>query len=255
MLVDSFIFYNELDLLEYRLTVLGDIVDYFVLVEATHTIQADPKPLFFADNKDRYQKWLHKIIHIVIEDMPNSSDTFVNETFQRNCIDRGIKQLNLSDDDLLMISDADEIANPKLLGPLKNIKLIDMYILLQDYYMYSLNYKLQDQWHYFKIMPFHIYRDRYFSKPQICREIQEYQDKDTQCNYITKGGWHFSYFGKPEVILQKIHAFSLGSKNVTMEELKGKLTNGLAYYTNQKMAYTDIDYTIPNLDFLLNLKV
>ena len=36
-IIDCFIFYNELDMLELRLTELNDIVDYFVLVECTKT--------------------------------------------------------------------------------------------------------------------------------------------------------------------------------------------------------------------------
>ena len=41
IIVDSFIFYNELDMLEFRLTELNDVVDYFVIVEATHTFSGN----------------------------------------------------------------------------------------------------------------------------------------------------------------------------------------------------------------------
>ena len=36
-IIDSFIFYNELDLLEYRLSILNEYVDYFILVESSYT--------------------------------------------------------------------------------------------------------------------------------------------------------------------------------------------------------------------------
>ena len=44
-IIDCFIFYNELDLLEYRLNILNDVVDYFVIVESTHTFVGKEKVL------------------------------------------------------------------------------------------------------------------------------------------------------------------------------------------------------------------
>lgn len=257
LLVDCFIFYNELDLLEYRLKTYGDVVDYFVIVEATDTIQGEPKPLFFGDNKDRFKEYLHKIVHVVVKDMPNDlTDAFVNEGFQRNCIDRGLQMLPLSPDDLILISDADEFPNKELLQAIKNIGLNDMYVLLQDYYMYSINYKIYDKWYYAKILPFGVYCEKYDRKPQHIREIQQHQ---TECNYLTKGGWHFSYFGRPEVLWQKINAFSLGGgyrKEMTLEDVKFKLEHGIGFYNNEFMNYTPVAENTnppPNLELLLKL--
>ena len=49
-IVDCFTFYNETDLLKYRLRVLDDTVDYFILVEARQTHAGNPKPLFYKEN-------------------------------------------------------------------------------------------------------------------------------------------------------------------------------------------------------------
>ena len=57
---DCFTFFNELDLLEIRLNELNDVVDYFVLVEATTTYSGKPKELYFQKNKDRYKKFEKK---------------------------------------------------------------------------------------------------------------------------------------------------------------------------------------------------
>ena len=43
MLIDCFLFYNEIDLLKYRLYLLDDLVDFFVIVEATHTFVGNTK--------------------------------------------------------------------------------------------------------------------------------------------------------------------------------------------------------------------
>ena len=55
-IIDCFIFYNELDMLTYRLNILNDVVDYFVLVESNHTFVGKEKPLFYQDNKHLFEK-------------------------------------------------------------------------------------------------------------------------------------------------------------------------------------------------------
>ncbi len=66
MKYDVFRFFNELDLLELRLNILDAHVDYFVLVEATKTFSGLDKPLYYQENKERFAKWNHKIIHHII---------------------------------------------------------------------------------------------------------------------------------------------------------------------------------------------
>ena len=103
-IIDCFIFYNELDMLTYRLNILNDIVDYFVLVEATHTFIGKEKPLFYQDNKHLFEKFNHKIIHVIVDDFPHKypdinigkNEQWRNEIFQRNCISRGIDKLELN---------------------------------------------------------------------------------------------------------------------------------------------------------------
>ena len=51
-IVDCFTFYNELELLNYRLNILDDVVDYFVIVEATHTFIGNEKKLYFNEYKE-----------------------------------------------------------------------------------------------------------------------------------------------------------------------------------------------------------
>ena len=44
---DSFIFFNELELLEMRLNILKDVVDYFVLTESPFTVCVNEKHLYY----------------------------------------------------------------------------------------------------------------------------------------------------------------------------------------------------------------
>lgn len=85
ILFDCFTFFNELDLLEIRLEELSSVVDWFVLVEATRTFSGRPKPLYFEENKERYSKFLHKIVHVKLGYMPEKpSSAWELEAFQRN---------------------------------------------------------------------------------------------------------------------------------------------------------------------------
>jgi len=70
MIYECIIFFNELDLLEIRLNELKDVVDKFVIVEASFTFSSKPKPFYFEENKDRYSKFLDKIIYVKVEELP-----------------------------------------------------------------------------------------------------------------------------------------------------------------------------------------
>jgi beta-1,4-mannosyl-glycoprotein beta-1,4-N-acetylglucosaminyltransferase len=112
LIVDAFPFNNELDILELRLTELGDAVDRFVLVEATRDHQDHPKPLWYADHRDRFAPWADKITHVIVADgeMPSHGqdpDPWAREHAQREFIARGVADLN--NHDIILQSDVDEI--------------------------------------------------------------------------------------------------------------------------------------------------
>ena len=106
---DCFSYWDEDLLLDLRLNILNEYVDYFVIVEGNKTWQNNSKKLRFDINK--FPNFKKKIIYIPVEDMPGGDDPYLRENFQRNCIRRGLK--SSSDNDLIIISDLDEI--PKTL--------------------------------------------------------------------------------------------------------------------------------------------
>ena len=86
MIYDCFTFYNELDMLNFRFDYLYDVVDYFVLVEANYTHKGNRKKLFYGDNKELFKKYEKKIIHIIVDDMPNTENAWDNENFKENVL-------------------------------------------------------------------------------------------------------------------------------------------------------------------------
>lgn len=236
-IIDCFIFYNELDLLEFRFDLLYDIVDNFVLVESTKTFVGRKKPLFFEENKLRYQKFLDKVIHIVVDNL-DDSNPWINESNQRNSIKNGIGQLNLNNDDLIIISDVDEIIDPTTLLELKtNNSVKSIMNLEQDLYYYNITCKFNGKWKLSKILNYETYK--YKPSPQ--------QIRLTAGDDILNGGWHFSYFGDENFIKNKIQNFSHqefnNEKFYNKDHLKYVIENGKDLYgrENQNIKYTLID--------------
>lgn len=115
---DCFTFFNEIELLELRLNLLNEIVDYFVIVEADKTYKNEEKPFNFERNSSFFKKFLNKIIYVKMYDLPDidcsvSREVWDLEFFQRNGIMRGLDGCNR--EDIVIISDVDEIPNPKIL--------------------------------------------------------------------------------------------------------------------------------------------
>jgi beta-1,4-mannosyl-glycoprotein beta-1,4-N-acetylglucosaminyltransferase len=110
-LFDCFTFFNELDLLELRLRELDPLVHRFVLVEAPQTFTGLPKPLHFKLNRDRFQPFLAKIVYVELDEFPGDlASAWDREYFSRRAIMRGLTAA--APDDLVLISDVDEIPKP-----------------------------------------------------------------------------------------------------------------------------------------------
>jgi beta-1,4-mannosyl-glycoprotein beta-1,4-N-acetylglucosaminyltransferase len=211
-IVDCFTFYNELDMLEYRLAAMNDVVDHFVLVEATHTHAGKEKPLYYEENKQRYAKWSDKIVHVVVRDMPfvypninyEANEQWQNENYQRNAIQRGFNTISFSDEDVLMISDLDEIVDPNLLRRIRSGEQTIYYHGVQmDVYVYNLHSYFEIvQWIAARILTWKAYREL-GRNPQTLR-VNTYRDLNViwGCN-----GWHLTYFGDDSFIKNKLMNF------------------------------------------------
>jgi beta-1,4-mannosyl-glycoprotein beta-1,4-N-acetylglucosaminyltransferase len=204
-IIDCFTFFDEHELLQYRLNLLRDVVDTFILVEATHTHRGIPKPLYFEEKKALYEEF--SIIHIIVDDFPFpdtkmnpaqfENEIWVNEMYQRRCIQRGLESLNLSPEDLFTITDLDEIPDPNTLYDIKNSKMpITIHCLEMDFYYYNLHTRHHRKWYHPKLCSYQAYKN--YGKP--VDEIRM-----TQFPAMKRGGWHLSYFGDKYRIQAKIN--------------------------------------------------
>jgi beta-1,4-mannosyl-glycoprotein beta-1,4-N-acetylglucosaminyltransferase len=191
VIIDSFPFNDELDMLELRLGQLDSVVDYFVLVETSRTFSGMAKPLYFKDNKDRFSKWNHKIVHASPE--LGCAGSWEFEKIQREVLVNMIRGLNPGLHDTLTFSDCDEIPNPEAIKSytynmgLRNLK--------QYTYYYNFNHLFD-------------YGNRAWSRARIGVVEHMYdhgamgfrggwppgRDMDASYPSMEEGGWHGSYF-------------------------------------------------------------
>ena len=269
---DCFNFFNELDILDLRLNILSDYVDYFVLVESSITHSGVPKPFFYEQNKFRFREFEKKIIHYKVFDTPsdflnlkNSEDPIVTKInqyietqtnrfnrltqidygrdfFQKECVRRPLSICD--DDDIIMISDADEIPNPKLLKKIQELDLDNkIYSLNQKTYYYYLNVLKQDDWYGTKLSKFKNIKNLSFN---------EIRGDEKLSSRISNGGWHFSFMGGKEMVLKKILSYSARdhvNSNVILN-LQENIDNDVDPFFRGKLQIVKLDETYP--EYLLN---
>jgi beta-1,4-mannosyl-glycoprotein beta-1,4-N-acetylglucosaminyltransferase len=211
-IIDGFSFYNELDMLECRLATMNEDVDHFILVEATHTHSGKEKPLYYEQNKERYAKWSDKIIHIIVRDMPlifpnidyEKNEQWKNEHHQRNCIVRGLDTLALQPEDIILISDLDEIFNPTFLKRVRSGELHIRYTgVSMDLYYYNLNSFMNPYWIAARLVTYACFQELRRTPTEL--RLNEKQDMSVLYEH---GGWHLSYFGDTAFIKNKLVNFA-----------------------------------------------
>ena len=296
---DCFTFFNEFELLEIRLNLLNEVVDKFVLVEATKTYQGKEKPLFYNENKDKFAKFQDKIIHIIV-DYPSDdildlfniyyslnegltsfqnlteslalkalssfSSSFLEkissnnkverlawkrEHYQRNMIMDG---LNCNPDDVVIISDLDEIPKPQKILTYKDRPGIK--IFKQKLYIFYLNYENRVNinstcngaaglWNG-SIMTHY----KYITLPQALRILihmppYPVPSKFNFIHFIENGGWHFSSLGGIENFKNKINSFAHIELNNKAEDIYKSQERGILYYDNSQLVCVPIDESFP----------
>ena len=224
---DCFMYFDEEVVADVRLHTLNEFVDYFVIVESKFTHKGEPRKLKF-DHK-KFEKFKEKIIYIIDEKVypqtqeiqtedsedEKSIKQIFNATYrengQRNLLHTGLKEAN--DEDLILISDVDEI--PKLTG--LNFKNINEKIILfkQDMFYYKFNLWLPNLiWTGTKAC-----RKKNLINPQWLRNIKDRKysffridtlfssTKFNSIKIINDGGWHFTNIKTPKEIELKFRSY------------------------------------------------
>ena len=249
MIFDCFSYLDEDLLLDLRLNILNDHVDYFVIIEGNKTWQNNSKKFKFDINK--YQKFSNRIIYIKVEDLPDGKDPYLRENHQRNCIARGL--LNSKPSDLIMISDLDEIPNPEV------IKKFNPQMRYAAFKQKNFNYKLNllssknPNW-----IGTRICLKKYLNSPQWLRELKFKKrpfwriDKWRLNNIIDNGGWHFCNLKSPAELLYKYQNLCETDDPINFKEKIDKKYLNLSEIDNRVKKGLDI---IGRDDFFIRVEV
>lgn len=194
MIFDCFTFFNELDLLEIRLRLLDEVVDYFVLCEAPFTFRGAPKDLVFSQAGSRFEQWSSKIIHLVYNG-PVQEDPWHNEWGQRDFLIDGLSRAG--PEDLILLGDCDEIPAPANVAarPVKRMLLGHRQRLSQGWVN-----RVQGTW----VGTRSLVR-RNIARYGALSDVRKQPESDIE---IVDGGWHFSSFGGADVMKTKLHSFA-----------------------------------------------
>ena len=234
MIYDCFSYWDEDLLLDLRLNILNDYVDYFVIVEGNKTWQNNSKDLKFDISK--FSKFKDKIIYVPVEDMPDGDNPYLRENFQRNCISRGF--IKSSNEDLIIISDLDEIPNPEVFSKFKKSMKYAVFKQLHFYYKINLQSQINPYWYGSRVCI-----KKYLKSPQWLRDLKFKKrpfwrlDKLRLNNIIEDGGWHFCNLKTPEQLLYKynnlcetndpyIFKEKIDKKYLQLEEIEKRVKEG-----------------------------
>jgi beta-1,4-mannosyl-glycoprotein beta-1,4-N-acetylglucosaminyltransferase len=219
---DCFTFYNELDLLEIRLNELNDVVDGFILVEAERSHQNKPKALFFQENKNRYEKFLHKIKHVIVPaNAFVDNDAWYNENLQRSAICSGLD--DIANDDLLIISDLDEIPSKEAVNFSfsKNIFPCCFWQILHYYYLNTIVSQGGNELNSGSVG---MTKSEFIKNTNACRDPNYKWGKNI--TQIKNAGWHFSFLGNADHMLNKIQNYAHAEFNhISKDQSTDRINN------------------------------
>lgn len=240
-IIDCFMYYDEDLVLDIRLNILDKYVSNFVICEANFNHNGTKRDLKF-DIKN-FSKFKEKIIYIPLKQQPmnlriveNHDDrhlknskildnAVLRENFQRNYLQSAIK--NFDNDDLIIISDLDEIPNLEKFVYKANLTFFE-----QKMFFYKFNLVQKDFiWYGSRAC-----KKKHLLNPQWLRNIRSKKyplwklniyfskKKYNSVNFIKDGGWHFTNIKKPEEIDYKmknyLHHLEYEESGLGVENIK-----------------------------------
>ena len=239
MIYDCFRFFNEDELVELRMEILKDKVDRFVVNEWAYGHNGHPIPQRFLKLLEgRLSRFAHKIDYTYTTDPSPESDAFERDAWHR---ERSLDPIrNCDDDDIVLMSDLDEIPliNDESIAICREHGLVHF---KHEMFMYFLNLHKESGWYGTRMMT------GKFVKPVHTRQIRDSM-KDVGVSY--SGGWHWSFMGGHQKVVEKIETFAHQEFNNALVKsyLKKNVLESrdiFFRYGNNKFEIWDLDSRFP----------
>ncbi|KAF8028958.1 hypothetical protein BT93_E1586 [Corymbia citriodora subsp. variegata] len=117
---DAVLFSNEVDILTIRWKELYPYITQFVLLESNSTFTGLPKRLLFKQNRDKFKFVEPRLTYGTIGGrFRKRENPFFEEAYQRVALDQLLRIAGIEDDDLLIMSDVDEIPSAHTINLLR----------------------------------------------------------------------------------------------------------------------------------------
>jgi len=275
MIYDTFLFFDELELLELRLHELDPVVDRFVIVESTITHSNKPKPLVFLENRERFRQFSQKIIHVVVSDgargasgwAPSGKQRFAIEDHDRRAVGRGLTHCR--PDDIILHGDVDELPraekvrevkervfrkdvasrawsallrHPFVVRYFRNIfkkhhPLVTVFEHRLYYYYLNCSCLSMPWWPGTRMMFFRDFTSAY--------DLRRWKGRT-----LPDAGWHFSYMGGTERIRKKIAAYAHQEFNNPRFTDADHISRAISNQTDilgdgKRLGWVDVDKSYP----------
>ena len=239
-IIDCFLFYNELDMLEFRLTELNEHVDYFIILDSDFDFAGNKKDSIFELNKNRFDSWKEKIIRIDCPELTielfnqintekypqykNLSTDIINKDniifYMMIKLIEALPQLELDFEDIIMFSDIDEIPDFTTLDLIDDYLLFNSIILRQKRFFWTTKYIDKDLsfgtscHQYTKISRNPLVLDHFYKLKS---------NKKFSNNSFLDSGWHFSHFEDLGNLHKKLEL--INDREYSLKDLKLKMNN------------------------------
>ncbi|XWS30413.1 hypothetical protein CRYUN_Cryun24cG0115500 [Craigia yunnanensis] len=179
---DAVLFSNEIDILTLRWNELYPYITQFVLLESNSTFTSLPKPLLFAGNRQQFKFIEPRLTYGMIGGrFRKGENPFVEEAYQRVALDQLLRIAGIEDDDLLIMSDVDEIPSAHTINLLRWCDDIPPVIHLQlRNYLYSFEYHVDNKSWRASVHRYKTGKTRY----------AHYRQADV---ILSDAGWHCSF--------------------------------------------------------------
>ena len=250
MIVDCFLFFQELNILEIRLEYLCDTVDKFIIVEASESFSGKKKEFLFEKNISRFEKYLDKIFYFKIRDQNKDYESlisnldkekdliykkikvmlenhkhynkkilpFVLDSYHRECLHIPMSMI-CRDNDYIILSDLDEIPNKYFIKSIKNKKYKFPIVMRQKEFKYFLNLYSNNNWQGSIIEKYKKLKNKSLNSLRL---------DSSSFNSYDPGGYHFTSIGGIELLRNKLEnwghqEFNL---NIVKKNLKRNILSG-----------------------------
>ena len=249
-IIDCTTYYSEDLMLDIRFNILNEYVDKFIIVEAKHSHSGEKKILNF--NINNFPKFKDKIEYLIIENEPEGIIKNTNESSIKrmnsllrieqsyNYISNALK--NVSEEDLICLSDNDEIPNFES-KDFKNSKN-DIFIFKQLFFYYKFNL-------FYELIPWFgtkACKKKKLNSLSWLRNLKNKKypwwridtyfsnTKQTNVKIVTDGGWHFTNLKTAEEIHKKLSNFGhhneYDESGLTVKDIQFCIDNRIVNYNH-----------------------